>query len=140
MLALKNGNERRLAPELAKLLHPLVNADIVDVITWVPTTTARARSRGYDHAELIARCLGMHFGIPTRRLLRRDDREAQQGKNRAARLIGPRVTATPAARGKRVVLVDDVVTTGATMRTCSDALLSSGAVKVLMVAVAGARN
>lgn len=140
MLALKNGNERRLSRDLAQLLCPLIPAADVDFITWVPTTQPRARLRGYDHAELIARSAGMYLGIPVRRLLRRDDREAQQGKNRASRLVGPRVSATPSARGKRVVLVDDVVTTGATMRTCRDALLAAGAASVLMVAVAGARN
>ena len=140
VLALKNGNDRRLASDLANLLIPLVDVLNIDVITWAPTTKSRAHSRGYDHAELIARSLGKKLGVPTRKLLRRDDGVAQQGKNRAARLVGPRVTATPAARGKRILIVDDVVTTGATLMACRDALINAGARSVEIVAVAGARN
>ena len=140
VLALKNGNERTFARDLAALLVPLGSWQEADVITWVPTTSARACQRGYDHAELISRALGKRVGVPVKRLLLRNDSKAQQGRNRAERLKGPSIAASPLCQGKRVVVVDDVVTTGTTLMTCRTALQAAGALAVELLAVAGSNR
>jgi predicted amidophosphoribosyltransferase len=136
VLRLKNANERSLAVKLGQKIVPLVANWSVDYITWAPTTDDRRRSRGFDHAELIARAVGKDLGIRTLPLLRREDAIAQHGRNRAERTLGPKMMARPRAFAKCVVVVDDVVTTGATLFACEAALLSAGASEVRLVAVA----
>jgi len=136
VLRLKNGNDRRIAIKLGRMLVPVVANWSVDFITWAPTTRGRRRTRGFDHAELIARAVGKDLGVRTLPLLRREDEIAQQGRNRAERVLGPVMVARPRVFAKRVVVVDDVVTTGATLFACESALRHAGASDVLLVAVA----
>lgn len=105
------------------------------VVTWAPTTPDRRGERGFDQAELIARHLGAMLGLPVRRLLRRTSTGHQTGSPRATRLDGPVFVARP-ARGIHVVVVDDVVTTGATFMAAVAALEQAGAAGVDCVAVA----
>jgi len=135
VIGLKYRNERRNALELARLLVPLVGADS-DLLTWVPTAEARRRERGIDHAELIARHLGALTGVPVARLLRRLGAGQQTGAARAARLTGPCFVAHRRCAGRAVILVDDVVTTGSTLRSAAGALLREGASGVSAVTVA----
>jgi len=136
VLRLKNANHRQIAIKLGWMLAPLVANWSADCITWAPTTSERRRLRGFDHAELIARAVGKDLGVRTLPLLRREDTVAQHGRNRDARMHGPKMAARPRALSKRVVVVDDVVTTGATLFACESALLHAGASNVLLVAVA----
>jgi predicted amidophosphoribosyltransferase len=103
----------------------------VDVVTWAPTTPARRRARGFDHAELLARAVGRRRGIPVRGLLTREPGPVQTGARRAERRCGPQLRARPAVGGRSVLLVDDVVTTGATLTAAAGALRRSGAPAVL---------
>jgi predicted amidophosphoribosyltransferase len=108
----------------------------VDVVTWAPTTPARRRARGFDHAELLARAIGRRASLPVRGLLTRLPGAPQTGAARAARVGGPRFRARAVAGGKRVLLVDDVVTTAATFTAGAVALRRAGARAVLGLAAA----
>lgn len=101
------------------------------VVTWVPTTAARRRRRGFDPAELIARSVARRLGLRPRSLLRRIDRVSQAGSSRAMRLVGPRLVARrpsprTTASSPVVVVIDDVVTTGGSLRAARRALFSIG--------------
>jgi predicted amidophosphoribosyltransferase len=106
-----------------------------DVVTFVAAVPSRVRRRGYDTAEIVARRVARTLGVPCRRTLRRMDRAVQTGGSRTVRLVGP-VFASRAPLGAHVLLIDDVVTTGATLRNASRALRASGAVRVTTAAVA----
>jgi predicted amidophosphoribosyltransferase len=130
--ALKYRNARTLAPWLAERLAALVEGATVDVVTWAPTGAARRRHRGFDQGEVLARALGKQMGRPVRRLLARPSRSGPQtGQSRAERLVGPAFVAR-----RHVLIVDDVVTTGATLRAAQAALIAAGARSVRCVTVA----
>jgi predicted amidophosphoribosyltransferase len=139
---LKYGNARASVPWLARAMGDLVDPGLVDVVTWVPTTGARRRRRGYDQARLLARAVARQAGLPCRRLLRRRPGPAQTGQSREARWHRPafdaeRATATtPKAIASRVLVVDDIITTGATMAAAAAALKTAGAERVIGLAAA----
>ena len=110
---------------------------MADVVTWAPTAPGRRRARGYDQAEVLARAVGRSLGVPVRGLLRRTDRAGPQtGRRRAERLArAPTFVATRRVPD-RVVVVDDVVTTGATLQAAASALVAGGAHSVRAVAAA----
>lgn len=102
-------------------------APAADVVTWVPCTPERRRRRGFDPAELLARALARRMGLPVRGSLRRLDQQPQTARSRAGRLAGPDLRVRRARIGGRVLVVDDVCTTGSTLRTAAAALHSAGA-------------
>jgi predicted amidophosphoribosyltransferase len=103
----------------------------------VPADPLRHRWRGFDTAEAIAIALSRELGLPASACLERRHGPRQVGRSRHQRLAGPRVF--PAARSpKLALLVDDVVTTGATLTACAAALRAAGAERVLAVAFARA--
>ena len=102
-------------------------APAADVVTWVPCTPERRRRRGFDPAELLARALARRLGLPVRGSLRRLDQQPQTARSRAGRLAGPELRVRRARIGGRVLVVDDVCTTGSTLRTAAAALRSAGA-------------
>lgn len=141
VLGLKYRNRRQVARHLAGLVANAIvaNGDHrgVDMVTWAPTSTRRRRSRGFDQAELIASYVARQLGIPCRRVLEREsDHGAQTGRTRVERLHGPTFHARPGLEGRRILVLDDVVTTGATMRAAREALTRRGAAQVLLYAVA----
>jgi predicted amidophosphoribosyltransferase len=134
--ALKYRNGRTLAPWLAERLAGLVGEEAVDVVTWAPTGADRRRRRGFDQGEVLARALGRQLRAPVRRLLARPAASGPQtGRSRSERLAGPGFVARQPVCG-HVLVVDDVVTTGATLRAAQAALIVAGAVSVKCVAVA----
>jgi predicted amidophosphoribosyltransferase len=142
VLALKYRNRRRLATWFAARMAATVEsahgraAGGCEVVTWAPTGARRRRRRGYDQAELLARALARELGVPCRGLLRRRAGGAQTGRSRTERLDGPTFAAFVPRPGIRVLLVDDVVTTGATLAAARAALVDAGAAGVVMAAVA----
>ena len=133
---LKYRNRRTVARQLAKLMVRRLRIGPIDVVTWAPTSGARARSRGYDQAELLARAVAGELGVPCRRLLYRCHGSSQTGHTRAQRLLGPSFRARAAHKHLRVLLIDDVVTTGATLVAARDALLLAGVGTVICAAAA----
>ena len=141
VLSLRNRKRRRVARHLGGLVaNRLVEAEVhreLDVVTWTPTDPRWRRQRGFDPAQEIAYTVGRQLSVPTRRLLARPGLStAQTGKNRSERLDGPEFIAKPGLWGRNVVVVDDVVTTGATLLAASDALEQQGAHHVTLAAVA----
>lgn len=140
LLGFKYGNRRQLAHHFAGLLvNRLMERGVpgqIDVITWAPTSRKHRRRRGFDQSELVARRVAAQLGLPCRRLLEREGSVAQTGLARIERLHGPRFRASPAAAGVRVLVIDDVMTTGSTLRSAATALLGAGAVAVQRAAVA----
>lgn len=123
--SLKYGRSTALVTLIATRMAAVAPA--ADVVTWAPCTPERRRRRGFDPAELLARALARRMGLPVRASLRRLDRQPQTARSRAGRLAGPDLRVRRARIGGRVLVVDDVCTTGSTLRTAAAALRSSGA-------------
>ena len=113
-----------------------------DSITWVPLSCRRLRKRGYDQAELLAKGIGKRLGLPPVRLLKKRRDTPPQSKTgsaekRRANIAGAYTCLRPEqVAGKRVLLVDDIVTTGATLSEAAGVLKKAGAVEVLAATVA----
>jgi ComF family protein len=135
----------RGVPELgrpfAQALLPLfTELEKVDALVPVPLSPSRLRDRGYNQARELLR--GMPYRILSRALVRRDARE-QVGLAKSERIANVKalISAGPdAVRGQNLVLVDDVVTTGATATACVRVLLEAGARTVSVVALARTDN
>ena len=144
--AYKYQRRTDLAIPLAALLHQYVqDAPLpIDVVAAVPLAAERLRQRGYNQAELLARELASHLSLPYRSGLDRIRATADQvGLDARARRANVQAafTAAPSAwQGRRVLLVDDVCTTGATLDECAGALLAQGATSVYGLAVARPRH
>ena len=119
-------------------MQPLVaEADLrAELLTPVPIAGRRQRERGYNQAGLLARDLGALSGLPvidalTRRRFDGPQAGAATADQRWRRVQGSFAVRRPeAVRGRRVLLVDDVATTGATLDACARELLAAGAESV----------
>ena len=144
ILNLKYHNRRQIVSVLVELLAQRIMqrapniATICDVVTWAPTSTARVRRRGLDQAELLARRLARVLDVPCRQLLIKTSTNVQTGASREERLRGSVFSARKLGVNSHVMVVDDVVTTGTTLRCAADALRKAGVCQVTCVAVASA--
>jgi ComF family protein len=142
--ALKYRDRPALARPLGAWLASRVTVPDGATLVAVPLARERRLARGYDQAALLARSLARarrgRLDLLPVALARVRETRPQVGRTRAERLRGVRgaFRATAAVRGRRIVLVDDVVTTGATAAACSEALLEAGACSVSVVALARA--
>lgn len=142
---LKFGNLRAMAPEMAELLAAFLEARpiVADVLVPMPSHPRRLRSRGFNQATLIAAELGKLIDVPVVSdvLLRtRDARSQLLSPNREDRWLNvlDSFACGDGLAGERVMLVDDLVTTGATMSACASALKHAGVANVVGLAVARA--
>ena len=137
------GYARAYAPFLAETIRREFG-DEYDVLTWVPISRKRLHKRGYDQAELLARAVGAILGVkPVRTLdkIRDNPPQSRAGneEKRRANVAGVyRVHCPERVAGKRILLLDDIYTTGSTVSECARMLGLAGADKVLCAAVARA--
>ena len=117
-----------------------------DCITWAPVSFRRRFQRGYDQVELLAKAVSKELDIPLCPTLKKvRHTPAQSGlkdaSQRKANILGA-YSALPACAitGKTILLLDDVITTGATASECAKVLLAAGATEVYCAAVASAHN
>jgi ComF family protein len=140
--ALKFERHDFLDDALAGLLHEVLPDAGFDVIAAVPMSRTKERRRGYNQAELLARALSRRIGIRTDMTLltRRSERPPQSTLARRERVTNVRGAfgASKSAKGKSILVVDDICTTAATLRACAAALQKAGAARVCAVAVARA--
>lgn len=133
VLALKFSGLSAMAPRLGEVLSATLRewSPPVDAVVPVPLSTWRRRTRGYDQAELIAREVAREAGLPldTRCLKRRHTPPQARQHDAAARRENVREAFRPGPRppARRVLLVDDLATTGATLDACARILLAGGA-------------
>ena len=119
------------------------NPDIdFDMISWVPLSGRRKRSRGYDQAMLLALATALQLNdVAVETLKKPRDVQAQSElsgrKERSANISGAYEAAdTELITGKCVLLIDDIITTGSTLSECANVLLSAGARRVVCAALA----
>jgi ComF family protein len=140
---LKFGGRRSLARPLADLIGEQcasVLGQRPDALIPVPLARARERERGFNQSALVAERLGERFGLRVRPrwLVRLRTTAAQSGLSAPERLgnVAGAFAAAPAVAGRHVVIVDDVVTTGATVGECARVLRAAGAARVGVLTVA----
>jgi ComF family protein len=115
---------------------------LANVVVPVPLAASRRRSRGYNQASLLARELSRSTGIPVTDALRRVGHAKPQANSataeeRRANVIGAfEANQNCDVTGLRVLIIDDVATTGATLNACAEALLAAGAAEVIGLTLA----
>ena len=138
--AWKERGRRDLAGVFASVVDEVVMRPEADVVTFVPGDRERGRERGHLPARQLGRALGALWGLPTTPLLVRSAGSRRQaGLPRTERRKNVRGAFTARSEAPpRVVLVDDVYTTGATASACATALRRAGARRVDVVCLARA--
>ena len=113
-----------------------------DLITWVPISRRRKFRRGYDQVELLARAVSRELGIPCGPVLKKIRHNPPQSgitgsAHRRANVLNVyQARNSEQFAGKRILLLDDIVTTGATVSECARVLLTAGAKEVYCAAIA----
>lgn len=140
----KFGGATLYAAVYAEFLAKCIDENHIscDSITWVPLSRRRLRQRGYDQSRLLAEELAKRLQLPCEAtLIKRRHTRPQSGLHKAAqrRANAAGAYACPDAervRGKRLLLVDDIVTTGATLSECAKVLRENGCAAVVGAAAA----
>ncbi len=150
ILAAKNGGRQDLLARFGRQLAGALAAEpallpegwlsMKPTVVWVPASRDRRRVRGYDQGRSLARAIGHSLGLAVRPLLARAGPDAQEGRNRAERLSGPEVRCRVPRSPRHLIVVDDVITTGASMHAVAASLRRSGAQSVISTAVASSEG
>jgi len=132
---LKFDRARAAAATMARRLNTTLPAlDTSILITNVPTATSRIRQRGYDQAALLASALASQRGLAYKPTLAKTNQLRQVGASRQQRQtqsgVSFRVTSPKSVLGRHILLVDDVLTTGASLEACAKLLIQKGALSV----------
>ena len=143
----KFRNARHYAPAYGRFVamklmqeHP----EGFDILTWVPVSRWRKFTRGYDQVEILAKAVGQELGMEPVCTLEKVRNNRPQSRisgaaKRRANVLGVYRTTDPVGMtGKRVLLLDDIVTTGATAGECARVLLTGGAKEVHLGCIAAA--
>lgn len=149
LLRYKFGGRRSYAMGYGRILamklrreHP----EGFDMLTWVPVSRFRKLRRGYDQVELLAKAVGAELGMEPVGLLKKVRNNPPQSgilghARRKANVLGVyRAVQVEAIQNKRILLLDDILTTGATAGECARVLLTAGAAEVHLGVVAAARS
>ena len=148
ILRYKFRGSRSYSQSYGRLLAmKLLQEDIsFDILTWAPISRRRKWRRGYDQVELIAKAVAKELGVPPVSTLKKTRHNRPQSKlndaaARRANVLGVyRVTDHETVAGKRILLLDDILTTGATVSECARTLLTAGAKEVICATVAVASH
>lgn len=149
LLRYKFGGRRSYASAFGRMLAMKLHRmqwDDMDLITWIPISKRRRFRRGFDQSELIARVVAEELDIPlvaSTKKIRHTKPQSTMGDaaHRRANILGAyRVTDPMVLKDKRILLIDDIVTTGATASECSRVLLTAGAKEVKLATVAVAAH
>ncbi len=133
---------RRYAALMSDCVENNLDCRSIDVISWIPLSKKRLRQRGYDQARLLAEEIAAKTGLPCRQLLQKVKNNSAQSLTRDAKQRRENVAGVYAlddgadVSGLRILLVDDVVTTGATMSVAARILRKAGAKSVFGVTLA----
>ena len=144
---LKDHHELRLAPVIAAAMataldeasawpahdgRPRFDSEALDAIAFVPATAEAFLRRGFDHMELVARALSAETGIPLADVLARCEALDQRGLSREERAANAEGTikVLEDVSDLRILLIDDVITTGASIREATRALCARGVAEV----------
>jgi ComF family protein len=146
VLGLKFGKKLARAKPLGLLIGQCVQdqlAEPFDLVSWPSLSGKHRRKRGFDQGERLAKEAAAVLGTRPTRLFVKEDRPAQSGlkdpAERRANVLGAyRLRDPEAVRGKRILLIDDVLTTGATLSECARVLRAAGAESVCAATLAKA--
>lgn len=149
LLRYKFGRRRHYGAIYGRLLAMKLQQagfDDFDVLTWVPISFRRYWKRGFDQVALIAKAVARELGCEAQPILRKVRHNPPQSgihdaAMRRANVLGAyRVKDSHLAAGKRILLLDDIITSGATISECAKTLQLAGASEVTCAAVAAATN
>lgn len=149
MLRYKFSRKRSYAAVYARFLAMKLQRsgmDSPDVLTWIPVSFLRRWKRGFDQTQLLALAVGRELGIPAVKTLKKIRHTPPQSgilgvAARRANVLGAyRVTDPTLVRDKSILLLDDILTTGATASECAKTLCLAGARQVSCAVVAVASH
>ena len=149
LLRFKFKDATGYAEEYGKLLADCIRTHLAgryDLISWVPLSRKRLKERGYDQAMLLALAAALELddvAVSTLEKPLEAEKQSTMGsaEKRKANISGAYRAVDPElVEGKRILLIDDIVTTGATLSECAKTLLAAGAGEVLCAAVACTRE
>ncbi len=140
----KFGGMACYADDFSKYLADCVRENLAgkfDIISWVPLSKKRLRSRGYDQARLLAEGVCKRLGLTAVRTLNKCRNAAPQSRQndpseRMANILGAYEVCCDDVQGKRIIIIDDVMTTGSTTSECARVLKTAGADSVIVLTLA----